>query len=262
MVRIFFVRHSPTQLNLEGRSQSKTDLPPTPEGEMMGNSAGIAIRRINTAIGGAEFKRIYHSDTIRGRITAEKIQRHLGNIPVVANDTFRELQHHHVDGRQTDDVDRESGGAFRTRVRNTPKMHEWKMESMKASGTRMMNGILKLANSHKRGDAIVIVSHHKSITSLLPSLLGKHRKTHRENKVKPASVTVMDINKTVHGLEVIPYFIGFDSHLHGGTYTVNVGPAKKIIVPIRTKKPMGVRRKKTPMRRPMWKAPVGKRRIR
>ena len=243
MVRIFFVRHGKTQWNLDRKFQGQTDIPLLDSEVKKSRQAGEAIRFVNNSLGGANFKRVYCMGLKRTRQTSSAVVEGIQeDIPITTTDLFKEMRLGKLEGKDKDSSRTEKMVEGWDSIRGNAELREQGVESPRSVGTRSMNAVVKMVNAHKRGDAIVIVSHNRSLQTLLPQLMGEPRSALTKYKVPNGSVTAMDINMTAHGLEVVPHLLLYEGHRKQGEHEITLLPKKSIVIPLRRKKSQRKRR--------------------
>lgn len=180
-MQILLVRHGATDWNLQGRCQGSTDRDLS--------EVGIhQAKQIATLLSNEKIHAIYSSSLRRARRTAELIsQPHA--LTVTIEDGVRELDHGELEGLTFNEI-KNSYAEFLTRWRRIPaEISVPGGERLADVAERAWNGLNEIAERHREGERIVVVSHNFPILGILCRVTGTHLNEYRTFRLDPCGVT-------------------------------------------------------------------------
>jgi broad specificity phosphatase PhoE len=180
-MQILLVRHGATDWNLQGRCQGSTDRDLS--------EVGIhQAKQIATLLSNEKIHAIYSSSLRRARRTAELIgQPHA--LAVTIEDGVRELDHGELEGLTFNEI-KNSYAEFLTRWRRIPaEISVPGGERLADVAERAWNGLNEIAERHREGERIVVVSHNFPILGILCRVTGTHLNEYRTFRLDPCGVT-------------------------------------------------------------------------
>ncbi|AWB44112.1 histidine phosphatase family protein [Paenibacillus sp. CAA11] len=175
MTVVGLIRHGSTYWNKEGRAQGHTDNSLDEEGFEQ------ARRLAERLAGEAEWRRIYSSDLLRARQTAEIIQERLGIGPVIIDERLREMYGGQIEGTTEKERQQRWGAGW--------KELDLGLETPDAGMLRGSEAVQDIASRHP-GEGILIVSHGALIHHLLRRLVPQQQS---EMKLGNTSLTILNM---------------------------------------------------------------------
>ncbi|WP_046228374.1 histidine phosphatase family protein [Paenibacillus dauci] len=171
MTTFGLIRHGSTIWNKEGRAQGSSDIPLNEDGW---NQA----RQLGRRIAGESWDRIYASDLLRARQTAQAIAE-ASQLPVSYDPRLRELDGGQIEGTtQAERIERWG--------------EQWKqkdlgLETPESGAARGISCLQELGQKHP-GERILIVSHGVLLNHVLNAILKEEPKWHT---LENMSITVV-----------------------------------------------------------------------
>jgi len=157
------IRHAETVWNREKRIQGHQDSPLTPEGEMMADRWGLALRAFH-------WDRILASDIGRAVVTASRINARL-QLPMELDPRLRELDWGHWATKTLAQLRQEEGDLLAVQERAGWDFQPPQGESRRSQLARCRQTLLEAADRYA-GDSILVVTHGGVIKCLANSLCG------------------------------------------------------------------------------------------
>jgi probable phosphoglycerate mutase len=154
MIRIGLVRHGTTDWNREGRAQGHSDIPLDETGLM-------EAEKLAERIGGEKWDRIYSSDLLRAKQTAEAIERRKG-IAIRFDTRLRERSGGMIEGTTEEERLHKWGPDWRN--------HQLGMETADSVIKRGLSFLEEVGRDHP-DENILVVTHGAFIKYLLTALL-------------------------------------------------------------------------------------------
>ena len=185
-MQIVLVRHGATDWNLEHRCQGSSDRDLSDVGRRQAEQLGERLRQ-ETIHG------VYASDLRRARRTAEVISRH-HNLPVIVEESIRELDHGHLEGLTFNEI-KQNYGDFLTRWRSEPaELRVPGGERLADVAERAWLGLNQIVARHDAGDNIVVVSHNFPIVGIVCRITGTHLNQYRNFHLDPCGMSRLHHN--------------------------------------------------------------------
>ena len=201
-MQIILVRHGATDWNLQGRCQGSSDRNLSDVG--IRQAEQIAERLSDQGVGA-----VYSSGLQRARQTAERISRP-HNLPVLIDDTVRELDHGELEGLTFNEI-KSAYGDFLVRWRSEPaEICVPGGEKLADVAERAWNGLNQIVRRHAEAERIVIVSHNFPILGIVCRVTGTHLNEYRTFHLDPCGTTRLAYNGSgwdlteVNGREYAP----------------------------------------------------------
>lgn len=183
-MRLILVRHGKTDWNESGRCQGISDVPLSPAGMEQAEKVAFSLKD-------ESIDRIYSSDLVRAKTTAEKIAAY-HSIDVDVRDDLREMDQGILEGLDFSYI-REKYSDVLEHWRNDPETLQLPGgESLKGVQQRAIDAIVDI-KSRFGSQNIVVVSHNMVIGTLLCSFTGNSLKKLRDYIVDEASKSVVEI---------------------------------------------------------------------
>ena len=183
-MQLILVRHGKTDWNESGRCQGVSDVPL--------NSTGVEqAEKVAFSLKDEKVDRIYSSDLVRAKITAEKIAAY-HSIEVNVRDDLREMDQGVFEGLDFSHI----------REKYSDVLEHWREdpETLQLPGGEALSGVQKRAlgvvtdiKCRFGSQNIVIVSHNLVIGSLLCRFAGNSLRQFRDYMVDEASKSVVKI---------------------------------------------------------------------
>jgi probable phosphoglycerate mutase len=155
------IRHAETVWNREKRIQGRQDSPLTPEGEMMADRWGLALRAFH-------WDRILASDIGRAMATASRLNTHL-QLPLEVDPRLRELDWGRWTTKTVAQLRQEEGEMVVLQERAGWDFQPPQGESRRSQLTRCCQALLEAAGRYP-GDSILVVTHGGVIKCLAHGL--------------------------------------------------------------------------------------------
>ena len=183
-MRLTLIRHGKTDWNETGRCQGISDVPLNPSGIEQAEKLAFSLKD-------EKIDRIYSSNLVRAKVTAEKIAGY-HSIDISFRDDLREMDQGILEGLYFSYI-QEKYSHVLEHWRNDP-------ETLQLPGGESLIGVQQRAldaiadiRSRFGSQNIVVVSHNMVIGTLLCSLTGSPLKKLRDYIVDEASKTVVEI---------------------------------------------------------------------
>ena len=180
-MQIVLVRHGATDWNLEHRCQGSTDRELSETG--MQQAEAIA-----NCLSYETFHGIYASDLRRAQQTAYLIsQPH--QLPVEVECDIRELDHGDLEGLTFAEI-KTHHGEFLTRWRSEPaELQIPGGERLTDVAERAWQGLNRIADRHRFGDNLVVVSHNFPIVGIICRITSTHLNHYRTFHLDPGGIS-------------------------------------------------------------------------
>ena len=183
-MRLILVRHGKTDWNETGRCQGVSDVPLNPAGIEQADKVAFSLKD-------ESIDRVYSSDLVRAKTTAEKIAAY-HSIDVAIRNDLREMDQGIFEGLDFSCI----------REKYSDVLEHWREdpETLQLPGGESLRGVQQRAldaiediRSRFESQNIVVVSHNMVIGTLLCSFTGNSLKKLRNYIVDEASKSVIEI---------------------------------------------------------------------
>lgn len=184
-MRLILVRHGKTDWNETGRCQGISDVPL--------NSAGIEqAEKVAFSLKDESIDRVYSSDLVRAKTTAEKIAAH-HSIDVDIRDDLREMDQGIFEGLDFSYIQEKYSDVLEHWRKDPDTLQLPGGESLRGVQERAFDAIADI-KSRSGSQNIVVVSHNMVIGTLFCSFTGSPLKKLRDYIVDEASKSVVEIS--------------------------------------------------------------------
>ncbi len=183
-MRLILVRHGKTDWNETGRCQGISDVPL--------NRAGVEqAEKVAFSLKDERIDRIYSSDLVRAKTTAEKIAAY-HSIEVSIRDDLREMDQGIFEGLDFSYIREEYSDVLEHWRRDPETLQLPGGESLKGVQQRALDAIADI-RSCLGSQSVVVVSHNMVIGTLFCSFTGSSLKKLRDYIVDEASKSVVEV---------------------------------------------------------------------
>ena len=183
-MRLIFVRHGKTDWNEIGRCQGVSDVPL--------NSGGIEqAEKVAFSLKDERIDRIYSSDLIRAKITAEKIAAY-HSLDLNIRDDLREMDQGVFEGLDFSYIREKYSDVLEHWLRDPETLQLPGGETLSGVQQRALDAVADIRSGFGSQN-IVIVSHNLVIGTLLCRFAGSSLKEFRDYMVDEASKSVVEI---------------------------------------------------------------------
>ena len=180
-MQIVLLRHGATDWNLQGRCQGSSDRRLNEVGVRQAEQ--IAAQLSNEAI-----HAVYSSSLERARQTAQIVSRP-HNLPVIIEEDVRELDHGELEGLTFNEI-KDKFSEFLVGWRTAPaELQVPGGERLAVVAQRAWQALTRIAERHRSGDTVVVVSHNFPILGVICRLTGTHLNNYRAFHLDPCGVT-------------------------------------------------------------------------
>lgn len=180
---IYLVRHGETDWNREGIYQGQVDTTLNQKGKCEAERLGVALKDI-------KFSRIYSSDLLRARETAEIINKYL-NIPIFYRAELREMNFGRWTGISIFDMEKVDPELFRKWQDNPWDVSPPGGETFKELTERVIKIIDEIFSIH-RDENILVVSHAGPIKAIILYLLGANSKAYWNIRISHNTIVLLE----------------------------------------------------------------------
>ena len=180
-MQIVLIRHGATDWNLQGRCQGATDRPLSEVGLRQ-------AEEIAATLSAESVQAVYSSDLTRARQTAHLISQPHG-LEVNVEVNIRELDHGQLEGLTFAEIKQNYPG-FIERWRTEPaEIQVPGGERLVDVAERAWEGLNRIAQRHRNGENIVVVSHNFPILGIVCRITATQLNQYRAFHLDPCGVT-------------------------------------------------------------------------
>ncbi|MFW9925078.1 MAG: histidine phosphatase family protein [Candidatus Thorarchaeota archaeon] len=170
-MRIILVRHGESEGNKKRIVQGHKDFPLSEEGRAQAKTLAKYIVKNNY-----QFSKIYSSDLIRARETAEIIAKSLHHKEIISDSRLREFNLGIFQGKANDDMTSEDNG-FLQKCWKDHSLRVPEGENVLEMKARIKDVFDEIVETNSENSHILIVGHGGSLYHILDSTLGIFPKT-------------------------------------------------------------------------------------
>ena len=183
---VTLLRHGETEWNVQGRLQGSSDSPLTPRGVAQARACGHRLKD-------RRFAAAYASPMPRARRTAELILAELKVPPVLQEEPrLRERAFGVWEGLEWYSIEKLHGESLRRANRDAAYTIPGGGESRQETLDRVLEFLRSLTTLHASNDAVLVVTHSGTATSLIKEVLGLRRESPRTFDVRNLAINVLE----------------------------------------------------------------------